>query len=105
VDVSVIAGDVPEELYREVLANTRVLEEQGPIPSHAVVFSRDLKDPLRGQLLDALLELGDEQHRDLMRKFVSGIFVRFEAATTEEHLGSLVEFLDQTGLAFTEQIR
>lgn len=105
VDVSIIAGDVPEELYREVLANTRVIEEQGPIPSHAVVFSKDLKDPLRGDLLEALMELGEPEYQDLMRKFVSGIFVRFEPATTEEHLSGLFKFLDETGLAFTEQIR
>ncbi len=105
VDASIIAGDVPEELYREVLANTRVIEQQGPIPSHAVVFSKELKDPLRTDLLEALMELGDPDHRDLMRRFVSGIFVRFEPATTDEHLSSLIEYLDATGFAFTEQIR
>ncbi len=102
VDVTVIAGDVPEELYREVLANTRVLEEQGPLPSHAVVFSKGLKEPLRSQLREALLELGSPEYRDLMRRFVSGIFVRFQATTTEEHLGSLNRFLDSTGLVFAE---
>ena len=105
VDVSVIAGDVPEELYQEVLDNTRVLEEQGPIPSHAVVFSKDLEDPLRSDLQEALMELGGDEHRELMRKFVSGIFVRFEVTTTEEHLGSLKDFLDETGLAFTEKLQ
>jgi phosphonate transport system substrate-binding protein len=105
VDVSVIAGDVPEELYREVLDNTRVIEQQGPVPSHSVVFSRDLEDPLRSELKDALLELGDDQHRELMRKFISGIFVRFEETTTEEHLGSLNDFLDATGLTFTERLQ
>ncbi len=105
VDVSIIAGDVPDELYREVLANTRVLEQQGPIPSHAVVFSKDLKDPLRSDLKNALLDLGGDEHRDLMRKFVSGIFVRFEETTTEKHLASLNDFLEKTGLAFTEKIQ
>lgn len=105
VDVSVIAGDVPEELYREVLDNTKVIEEQGPIPSHSVVFSDELEDPLRTDLKEALLELGEDQHRELMRKFISGIFVRFEETTSEEHLGSLNKFLDDTGLSFTETIR
>jgi phosphonate transport system substrate-binding protein len=105
VDVSVIAGDVPEDLYREVLDNTRVIEEQGPIPSHAVVFSNEFEDPLRTDLQEALMELGDEQHRELMRKFVSGIFVRFEETTTEEHLGPLNEYLAETGLTFTESIQ
>jgi phosphonate transport system substrate-binding protein len=105
VDVSVIAGDVPEDLYNEVLANTKVLEEQGPIPSHAVVFAKDFQGDEREDLLAALMELGDDEHRELMRKFVSGIFVRFEPTTTEQHLGSLNAFLDQTGLAFTERLQ
>lgn len=105
VEVSVIAGDVPEDLYREVLDNSKILEEQGPIPSHAVVFSKDLEEPLRSDLQEALLELGEDEYRDLMRKFVSGIFVRFQATTTEEHLGSLNTFLNETGLAFTERLQ
>jgi phosphonate transport system substrate-binding protein len=105
VEVSVIAGDVPEELYNEVLGATKVLEEQGPIPSHAVVFSKDLDDPLRSDLKEALLELGADEHRELMRKFVSGIFVRFEETTTEEHLGSLNDYLKLTCLAFTERLQ
>ena len=102
VDATVIAGDVPEELYREVLDNSRVLEEQGPIPSHAVVFSKDLKEPLRGKLIDALMELGSPQNRELMRKFISGIFVRFEETTTEEHLGALADYLGATGFVFAD---
>jgi phosphonate transport system substrate-binding protein len=102
VDVTVIAGDVPQDLYREVLDNTRVIEEQGPVPSHAVVFSNDLEDPLRSQLRDALLELGAEENRELMRKFISGIFLRFEETTTEEHLGTLAQFLGATGYVFSE---
>lgn len=105
VDVSVIAGDVPEELYREVLDNTRVIEEQGPVPSHSVIFSDSLEDPLRTDLKEALLELGDEAHRDLMRQFVSGIFVRFDETTTEQHLGNLSQYLEDTGLTFTENLR
>ena len=101
VDVTVIAGDVPEDLYREVLAGTRVLEEQGPIPSHGVVFSKELEEPLRSQLRDALIELGD--NKELMRKFISGIFVRFEETTLAGHLGSLGDALQATGLGFAER--
>ncbi len=105
VDVSVIAGDVPEDLYRDVLGSTRVIEQQGPIPSHAFVVRKDLDEGVRSDLVDALMELGEPDHRDLMRKFVSGIFVRFEPTTTEEHLGALNDFLSRTGLAFTERVR
>lgn len=102
VDATVIAGDVPEGLYRDVLDNTRTIDEQGPVPSHSVVFSDDLEDPVRTDLKDALLELGQDENRDLMRRFISGIFVRFAEATTEEHLGSLSAYLEATGLEFTE---
>ncbi|MSQ41091.1 MAG: phosphate/phosphite/phosphonate ABC transporter substrate-binding protein [Dehalococcoidia bacterium] len=105
VDVTVIAGDVAEKLYREVLAGTRVVEQQGPIPSHAVVFSKELKEPLRSKLQAALMELGTPEHGEIMRKFISGIFVRFQPTTTEEHLASLNRFLQATRLAYTETLR
>lgn len=103
--VSVIAGDVPEKLYREVLAAARVIEQQGPIPSHAVVFSKDLAEPRRGQLEAALLELGQPEHRTIMRKFISGIFVGFQETTAADHLKSLGAALDASGAAFTERMR
>lgn len=103
-DVTVIAGDVSETLYRDVLAGTRVIEQQGPIPSHAVLFSRDLDQTAKTELRDALLDLGQPQHRGLMRKLVSGIFVGFRATTAEQHLGALDKFLAQTQLAFVERL-
>lgn len=105
VEVTVIAGDVSEKLYREVLAGTRVLEEQGPIPSHGVVFSKDLKEPMRSRLKEALLDLGKPEYRPMMRKFVSAIFVGFQERTADEHLGTLDGSLVTTGLRFTETLR
>lgn len=102
VDVTVIAGDVPEKLYRDVLDNTRVLDKQGPIPSHVVVVSKDLEEPAKDKLVNALLELNSAEYRELMRKFVSGIFVRFEPAT-EGHLQPLEKMLELTGFEFTEK--
>jgi len=105
VDVTVIAGDVSEKLYREVLSNTRVIEEQGPIPSHGVVFSKDLKEPLRSRLKEALLELGKPEYRPMMRKFISAIFVGFQETTTDQHLGALMASLDSTRLTYAESLR
>ncbi|MCC6759537.1 MAG: phosphate/phosphite/phosphonate ABC transporter substrate-binding protein [Candidatus Omnitrophica bacterium] len=102
VDVSVIAGDVPEKLYREVLANTKVIAQQGPIPSHVVVVHKDLDPVVKETLKNALLELNGPSYRELMRKFVSGIFVRFEPADTA-HLRSLERMLEQTGFEFKEK--
>ena len=105
VDVTVIAGDVSERLYREVLGGTKVVEQQGPIPSHAVVFAKDLDGTTKTQLRDALLDLGKPEYRGLMRKFISGIFVGFKPTTAEQHLGALDKFLSQTQMAFVERMQ
>ena len=81
-----------------------MIVQQGPIPSHAVVFGRELDPAAKTQLRDALLDLGGAEHRGLMRKFVSGIFVGFKPTTAEQHLGPLDTFLGQTQLAFLERI-
>lgn len=104
-DVTVIAGDVPEKLYREVLGATRALDKQGPIPSHALVVSRELKDPLRARAVDAIARLGAVEHRELMRSFISGIFVGFERSTADQHLSALQRYIEQTGLGYTERLR
>jgi phosphonate transport system substrate-binding protein len=105
VDVSMIAGDVNEELYFEVLNNTKVIHEQGPIPSHGVVFHNDMDPSVKENLKAALLEIGnDESSRQIMRDLVSAIFVGFQETTAEEHLASLNRALNATGLAFTEEI-
>lgn len=104
VDTTIIAGDVPEKLYNEVLAGTRVIEQQGPIPSHAVVLSKELKEPLRARALQTITQLGAPQHRDLMRTFISSIFVGFKPTTANEHLGSLQKFLKLANLKYTERL-
>lgn len=104
-DVAIIAGDVAEKLYREVLDGTKVIEQQGPVPSHSVVFAKQMDSATKQQLKDALLELGKPEHRDLMRKFISGIFVGFKATTAEQHLAALAKYLDTTQLAFVEPLR
>lgn len=105
VDVTVIAGDVSESLYREVLSNTRVVEQQGPVPSHAVVFGKNLQEPQRAKLKAALLELNAPDKQPLMRKFISGIFVGFKPTTGEEHLASLNKYLNLTQFQFVERLR
>ena len=104
-DVAIIAGDVAEALYREVLDGTKVIEQQGPVPSHSVVMSKQLDAESKNALKSALLDLGKEEHRALMRTFISGIFVGFKETTAEQHLASLASYLDATQLAFTESIR
>lgn len=104
VDVAIIAGDVPEKLYKEVLASTRTLEQQGPIPSHAVVLSKELREPLRSGVTQAIIRLGQAEHRDLMRSFISSIFVGFRPTTAAEHLGSLTRYLKLAKLKYAERL-
>ena len=96
VDATIMAGDVPLSLYWEAMNNSRVLEQQGPVPAHAVLVSKSIPKDLRDKIKEALLELN---HRpDLMRKFVSSIFIRFEERSVDEHLRPLMNALEATGL-------
>lgn len=106
VDVSIIAGDVSESLYRDVLANTKVIAEQGPIPSHGVVFSKDIDPEVKQNLKAAMLKLGqDDASRQIMKKLVSAIFVGFRETMAEKHLTALTSALQATGLSFTESLK
>ena len=103
-DVGIIAGDVSEELFREIQENTRIIETQGPIPSHGVVFSKSLEEPLRSELINAFMELNKPENNDLMRKLVSAIFVGFKKTSNEEHLAGLTAALNATGYKLTEKL-
>lgn len=103
-DVGVIAGDVSEKLFSEIQENTRIIETQGPIPSHGVVFSKSLQEPQRSELINAFMELNKPENRDLMRKLVSAIFVGFKKTSNEEHLAGLSAALNATGYKFTEKL-
>jgi phosphonate transport system substrate-binding protein len=101
VDVTVIAGDVSYSLYAEAMSSSRVLETQGPLPSHAVVVARDLSPELKQKIKDAFQGLSDPQYSELMRRFISALFVGFEERNTEEHLTSLDRYLELTGLGYS----
>lgn len=104
VDAAVTAGDIPHDLFMEVLSNTRTVATQGPLPSHGVVFSADFDGPARDALKGAFLDLKDDK-RDVMRKLVSGIFVSFSETTTEDHVAPLQDALKITGIRFQETLK
>lgn len=105
VDVSIIAGDVSEKLYREVRENTKTIHEQGPIPSHGVVFSKEMDSDAKMEIKLAMLKMGkDDSTKQIMRKLVSAIFVGFEETTAEKHLENLQSALEMTGLKYTEKV-
>jgi phosphonate transport system substrate-binding protein len=103
-DVAVTAGDINAQLFAEVLAGSRIVATQGPIPSHGVVFAKEFLPTAEAAALKAaLLDLKGE-HRDLMRSLVSGIFVEFRETTTAEHVAGLSDALGKTGLRLTEKV-
>ena len=104
VETTIIAGDVPEKLYNEVLGASRTIESQGPIPSHAVVLSKELKEPLRSRVIQSVSKLSAPEQRDLMKTFISSIFVGFKPTNANEHLGSLQKYLKLANLKFTERL-
>ena len=104
VDVAVTAGDINAQLYNEVLNGTRVVAEQGPVPSHTVVFAADFAGtPEAEALKNAMLDLKGDK-KDLMRKLVSGIFVEFQPTTTEDHVAGFAGALQATGIKFAEKL-
>lgn len=104
VDVAVTAGDIPYDLFNEVITSTRTIAQQGPLPSHGVVFAKDFTGPEADALKAAFLDLKDDK-RDIMRKLVSGIFVEFAETTTAEHVAPLQEALRVTGIRFGETLK
>ncbi|MEM0444566.1 MAG: phosphate/phosphite/phosphonate ABC transporter substrate-binding protein [Nitrososphaerota archaeon] len=101
VDVTVLAGDVSYELYIKAMNSSKVIEKQGPLPSHAVVVSSDLPEDIKQRLREAFMDLAQPQHRGLMKRLVSALFIGFEARTAEEHLGPLERFIELTGLQYS----
>ena len=102
VDAAIIAGDVAQTLYNEVLANTKILESQGPIPSHVVVIAAQADKDFESKIVNAFLKLNNPEYQNLMKKFISGIFIRFEPAT-DAHLKSLDHMLQLTGMEYKEK--
>ncbi len=103
VDAAVIAGDVSKKLYDEVLAGSRLLTRQGPVPSHVLVVRKDLDPAVKSKVEDALLRMSQPEQRDMMRKFVSAIFVRFQRTTTSEHFAGLNEAVRLTGYEIVQK--
>jgi phosphonate transport system substrate-binding protein len=100
VEATVIAGDVSYSLYTEALESSRIIETQGPLPSHVVVVAKDLPPELKRKIRNAFLGLSDPNNRDLMRRFVSALFVGFEEKSEEEHFSSLRRYIELTGLSY-----
>lgn len=96
VDITVMAGDVPEKLYKEALDNSKILETSGPNPAHVVLISKSLPKDVKDKLTKALLDLNKDPAK--IKNFVSGIFVKFDRKPMKAHIAPLQEALSKTGL-------
>jgi phosphonate transport system substrate-binding protein len=96
VDVTVTAGDVPAKLYKEALENSKIIEENGPNPSHVVLISNALPKEVKKKLWNSLKDLNKEPEK--VQKFVSAIFVKFGVKKADDHLKPVVDALRDTGL-------
>jgi hypothetical protein len=54
--------------------------------------------------VQTIVKLGAPEHRELMRSFISSIFVGFKPTTATEHLGALQKYLKAANLKFTERL-
>lgn len=96
VDVTVTAGDVSTKLYEEAIANSKVIEQNGPNPAHVTLISKDLPKEVRKKIWYVLKDLNREPEK--VQKFVSAIFVKFGVKHEKDHLKPLTDALRETGL-------
>jgi phosphonate transport system substrate-binding protein len=92
VSAYVIEGN--EHLDEAVRARMRVVDRQGPVPTHVIAARTSLDAATRESLRDALLALDAEEHRDLREALFVSRLVEVDA---DEHLGDLgpaIEFAE-----------
>lgn len=89
-----------KHLTPEQKARLRVLQRQGPVPSHVIAVRSGLSESHRSALLEALLKLNDSDGETarLRDQVFGGRLARADAAS---HLAPLSEALDLTGAADT----
>jgi phosphonate transport system substrate-binding protein len=91
------ASDYAFDLYLDEAqrARVRVLERQGPIPTHGIAVRGSLPDAWKVRIREALLSLNEEPHRDLLRSVYGA--ERLVARSHEEHVSALERALVLVG--------
>ncbi len=93
-DVAFGAHDAPQRFLADsARARIRTLHRFGRIPSHSILVAGSLRSDLTAQVREALLELNQAEHIQILRDIygVDGV----QPATTEEHLGEFGRALSQ----------
>jgi phosphonate transport system substrate-binding protein len=93
--VSYYVLDEDRHLSPEQKAQLRVLQEQGPVPTHVIAVGAHVAEEDAEQLKAALLGLNAEEHRGLRDRVFTDELVEVQE---EEHLAPVREALDLAGL-------
>ncbi|HYF52445.1 MAG TPA: phosphate/phosphite/phosphonate ABC transporter substrate-binding protein [Planctomycetota bacterium] len=94
--VSDYVFDKDKHLTAEQRAQLKVVQQQGPVPTHILAVRTTLPKDLKDKLKAALLKLNEEANHALRDKVFTSKLVE---ADTEKHLASLTEALKLTGQA------
>ena len=95
---------MPEKLYNEVLGATRTIESKARSRPTRWCSAKNSKSQYVARLIQSVSKLGAPEQRDLMKLFISSLFVGFKPTTANEHLGSLQKYLKLANLKFTERL-
>ena len=74
-------------LSEEDQARLKVIARQGPVPTHGLAIHPDIDDELKEAIRDALLELNEEEHRDLLTSVYGA--EKLVVQDHEEHVSAL----------------
>jgi phosphonate transport system substrate-binding protein len=84
--VSYYVLDLDKHLSQAQRAQLRMLQRQGPVPSHVIAVRRSLPADQRDALRQAFLALNEPAHHELRDKLFT---TALAPAETEQHLGDL----------------
>ncbi|MFP5519269.1 MAG: PhnD/SsuA/transferrin family substrate-binding protein, partial [Bdellovibrionia bacterium] len=82
-----------KHLTAEEKSKLRILQKQGPVPTHIIAIRKTISDNQKKLLKKALLDLNQENPELRDQVFTS----KLVESTSEKHLSSLKEFTDLTG--------
>ena len=98
VDVA-FGSDIAPQKYLDQAdqAKLRPVTTIGPVPSHVFMVSADMSDSTKQALVDALVQLNDEEHNQILADLYGAEALL--PTTTEMHIGDFGTFIDAlTGL-------
>ena len=93
--VSSYVLDGNEHLDAQVRAGLKVIDTQGPVPTHVLATRHDLDETTRTALRDALLALDAPEHTELREALFVSRLVEVDADEHLSELGPAIEFAER----------